>query len=139
MYVGNVILLILNLPLIGLWVKILKVPYKTLFPLILLFCVIGAYSVEGSVMDIGVMLGFGVLGYVLRKMGFEGAPLVLAFILGPMLENSMRQSLIISHGSFLIFVQRPIAAACLLATVLLLLSALVPFIRKRRKLLAEES
>ena len=139
MYVGNVILLVLNLPLIGLWVKILKVPYKTLFPLILLFCVIGAYSVEGSVLDIGVMLGFGVLGYVLRKMGFEGAPLVLAFILGPMLENSMRQSLIISHGSFLIFVQRPIAAACLLATVVLLLTALVPFVRNRRKLLAEES
>ncbi len=139
MYVGNVILLVLNLPLIGLWVKILKVPYKTLFPLILLFCVIGAYSVEGSVLDIGVMLGFGVLGYVLRKMGFQGAPLVLAFILGPMLENSMRQSLIISHGSFLIFVQRPIAAACLLTTVMLLLTALVPFIRNRRELLAEES
>ncbi|MFM9983374.1 MAG: tripartite tricarboxylate transporter permease [Burkholderiales bacterium] len=139
MYVGNVILLVLNLPLIGLWVKILKVPYKTLFPLILLFCVIGAYSVEGSVFDVGVMLVFGVLGYALRKMGFEGAPLVLAFILGPMLENSLRQSLIISHGSFLIFVQRPIAAACLLVALSLLLTALIPFVRRKRKLLAEEA
>lgn len=139
MYVGNVILLILNLPLISLWVQILKVPYRILFPLILLFCVIGAYSVENSVFDIGVMLAFGVLGYVLRKMGFEGAPLVLAFILGPMLENSLRQSLIISHGSFLIFVQRPIAAACLVATAILFLTALIPFVRRKRALIASES
>jgi putative tricarboxylic transport membrane protein len=139
MYVGNVILLILNLPLISLWVQILKVPYKTLFPLILLFCVIGAYSVENSVLDIGVMLTFGVIGYVLRKFGFEAAPLVLAFILGPMLENSLRQSLIISRGDFLIFVQRPIAAACLFATLILFLTALVPFIRRKRELLAKDS
>jgi len=139
MYVGNVILLVLNLPLIGLWVKILQVPYRILFPLILLFCVIGAYSVENSVFDIGVMLGFGVFGYVLRKLGFEAAPLVLAFILGPMLENSLRQSLIISHGSFLIFAQRPIAAACLVVTAILFLTALVPFVRRKRALLAQES
>lgn len=139
MYVGNVILVVLNLPLISLWVQVLKVPYKILFPLILLFCIIGAYSVQNSVFDIGVMLAFGVLGYILRKTGFEGAPLVLAVILGPMLENSLRQSLILSHGSFLIFVERPIAATCLAMTAILFLTAITPFVRRKREHLAQDS
>ena len=103
MYIGNVMLLVLNLPLIGLWVQVLKVPYKILFPLILLFCVIGAYSINSSTFDIAVMVVFGVLGYLMRKYKFECAPMVLAFVLGPMFEKSLRLSLLLSDGSFLIF------------------------------------
>ncbi len=100
MYVGNVILLVLNLPLIGLWVQLLRVPYGILFPLILLFCVIGVYSEAGNVWDIVVMLIFAVLGYLMKKVGYEAAPLVLAFVLGRMAEESIRQSLLMSRGSF---------------------------------------
>jgi putative tricarboxylic transport membrane protein len=132
MYVGNVLLLILNLPLIGLWVKILEVPYRTLFPLILLFCVIGAYSVATSVFDVMVMLVFGVLGYALRKLRYEPAPLVLAFVLGPMLERELRQALILSGGSFGVFFTRPLSAVALLLSAFLLLSAIIPAARRRR-------
>lgn len=112
MYVGNIMLLALNLPLIGMWVKVLKVPYSILFPLILLFCLIGVYSVNNSVMDIYLMILFGIFGYVLQKFGFEPAPLVLAYVLSPMLETALRQSLNISGGSFGIFFSRPISLAC---------------------------
>ncbi len=109
MYLGNVMLLGLNLPLIGIWVKLLKVPYYLLFPVILIFCLIGAYSVNNSTVDIYLMVIFGVLGYLLQKLQFELAPLALAYILGPILETSLRQSLNISGGSFLIFFTRPIS------------------------------
>lgn len=130
MYVGNIMLLVFNLPMIGVWVQILKVPHKTLFPLILLFSFIGVYSVNYSVFDVVIMIMFGTIGYVFQKMEFEGAPLVLAFILGPMLENALRQSLIISQGSFSIFVTRPIAGAFVLAAVTILVSHLFPFSRR---------
>ena len=133
MYMGNVMLLVLNLPLIGLWVKVLKIPYKILFPLILLFCLIGAYTINNSTVDIILMLIFGVLGYLMRKYKFEGAPMVLAFILGRMFENSLRQSLIMSDGSFLIFFTRPIAAGGMTLTILMLLSHVIPALRKKRK------
>lgn len=133
MYVGNILLLVLNLPLIGMWIKVLKIPYRILFPLILLFCVIGTYSVNGSILDLQMMLGFGVLGYLMRKFEYEPAPLCLAFILGPLLENAMRQSLIISQGSFMIFVARPISATCIAITLLLFVSTFVPFVRRRLK------
>jgi len=133
MYVGNAMLLVLNLPLIGMWVQVLKVPYKVLFPLILLFCLIGAYSINNSTFDVAVMLFFGVLGYLMRKYNFEGAPMVLAFVLGPMFENSLRQSLLLSDGSFLIFFTRPIAAGGMIATFLMLISCVIPFLRKRRE------
>ncbi len=139
MYVGNAMLLVFNLPLIGLWVQILRVPYKTLFPLILLFCLIGAYSVDYSVFDVLIMIIFGVIGYLFRKLQFEGAPMVLGFILGSMLENALRQSLIISQGSLSIFVTRPISAVCLLVTTILLLSNLFPFFKRRRKILENEA
>jgi putative tricarboxylic transport membrane protein len=138
MYIGNIILLILNLPLIGIWVQILKVPYKILFPLILLFCLIGVYTVSNAVFDIYIMIAFGVVGYLMKKFDYEGAPLVLAFVLGPLFEVNLRKSLILSHGDFSIFVTRPISACCLLIAVLLLLSPLIPALNKKREAIAKE-
>jgi putative tricarboxylic transport membrane protein len=133
LYLGNGLLLILNLPLIGIWVKVLEIPYKILFPLILLFCLIGVYSMNNLSFDLYVMLFFGVVGWIMRKFGYEGAPLILAYVLGPMLENALRQSLLISQGSFLIFVTRPISAAALGFAFLLLLTTLLPNFKKRRR------
>ena len=138
MYMGNVMLLVLNLPLIGMWVKVLQVPYKILFPLILLFCFIGAYSAGNNIFDLYVMLFCGILGYLLRKFHYEPAPLVLAYVLGPMLEQNLRQGLILSDGQFLIFVTRPISAACLIITLVLLVSAVLPSLQKKRKVIAVE-
>lgn len=135
MYLGNVLLLVLNLPLIGLWVKLLKVPYRILFPLILFCCVIGSYSVNNSTFDVVVMILFGILGYLFRKFGYEPAPLIMAFILGPMLENALRQSLLISTGSFMVFVARPISAISLFLSLFVLLSSL--FLRKPREVIAQ--
>lgn len=132
MYVGNAMLVVLNLPLIGLWVQVLKVPYRTLFPLILLFCVIGAYSISANVFDLYVMLFFGILGYTFRKLKYEPAPLVLAFVLGPLLEKNLRQALILSDGSFNVFFTHPLALVSLLISLLLLLSAALPYFRKKR-------
>jgi len=132
MYLGNGLLLVLNLPMIGIWVKVLKIPYCILFPLILLFCLIGAYSVSNSNFDVFLMVLFGILGYLMKKFGYEGAPLVLAFVLGPILEQSLRQSLLISGGSLLILVTRPISATALTFAFVLLLSNLLPYIKKRR-------
>jgi len=133
MYMGNTLLVLLNLPLIGIWVKLLKIPYRILMPLILLFCLIGAYSLNNSTFDVSIMILFGVIGYLMRKFGYEGAPLVLAFIMGPLLENNLRQSLLMSGGSFAIFVSRPISVVTLSIAFLLLLSNLIPFLKKRRK------
>ena len=138
MYVGNIMLLVLNLPLIGLWVKLLKVPYSILFPLILLFCLIGAYTASNKIVDIYIMVFFGFMGYLLRKYRYEAAPLILAFVLGPMLEDALRQSLIISEGSPKIFFTRPISGTILGCTFLLLLSSLLPKIQKRRQVLPLE-
>ncbi len=135
MYVGNIMLLVLNLPLIGLWVKLLKVPYSILFPLILLFCLIGAYTASNKIVDLYIMIFFGFMGYLLRKYRYEAAPLILAFVLGPMLEDALRQSLIISEGSPKIFFTRPISGTILGCTLLLLLSSLLPKIQKRRQVL----
>lgn len=138
MYVGNIMLLVLNLPLIGIWVQVLKVPYRMLFPLILLFCFIGAYSISGNAFDLYVMLIFGVLGYVLRKLTYEPAPLVLAFVLGPLLEKNLRQALILSDGSLHVFLTRPLSAASLLISLFLLLSAVLPSLQKRRRAVISE-
>jgi putative tricarboxylic transport membrane protein len=131
MYLGNAMLLILNLPLIGIWVKILKVPYNILFPLILLFCFIGAYSLNNNIYDNLIMVGFGVFGYLMRKFGFEGAPFLLGLVLGPMLELAFRQSLL--YGDFLVFFKRPISGVILIITLLLLITPLFPKIAHRRK------
>ena len=137
MILGNIMLLVLNLPLIGMWVKILKVPYKVLFPLIILFCLIGAYSVNFKVIDMVVMLIFGGFGYLMKKYEYDGGPLILAFILGPLLETALRQSLIISHGGLGIFVTRPLALASLLIALSFLIFPIFPFIRKKREKFAE--
>jgi putative tricarboxylic transport membrane protein len=133
MYIGNVMLLVLNLPLIGLWVKILKVPYGLLFPMILFFCIIGAYTVNNSVMDVAIMLIFGVVGYLMKKLDYEPAPMILAFVLSPILERSLRQALLMSSGSFNIFFTSPISLGCLILAAVLLALPLLPAIRKRRE------
>jgi len=119
MYLGNVMLLILNLPLIPVWIQVLKIPYRILFPLILVFCIIGAYSLNDSNFDVLVMLLFGLVGYLFRKFDYEGAPLILGFVLGPMLELNLRQSLLLSKGSFQIFFTRPISAVALILAIAL--------------------
>ena len=121
MYIGNVMLLVLNLPLIPLWVQVLRIPDRLLYPLILLFCVIGAYSINNNVFDIVVMVIFGIFGYLLKKFGYEAAPLILCFVLGPMFEVNLRRSLLISQGSFSIFFTRPIALIAIVICVALLL------------------
>ncbi|MBM3219656.1 MAG: tripartite tricarboxylate transporter permease [Candidatus Rokubacteria bacterium] len=131
MYVGNAMLLVLNLPLIGLWVQVLRVPYGILFPLILLFCLIGVYSEHGNVWDIIVMLAFGAIGLLMKRFGFDPAPLVLAFVLGRMTEESIRQSLLMSGGSFAILLTRPIALAFIVAALLVaLLPLLLPPVKR---------
>ncbi len=124
MYIGNFMLLLLNLPLIGMWVRLLKIPYSILFPFIFLFCLIGAYTIGNNVLDVYIMILFGILGYLMKKYDYEPAPLILAFILCPMFENALRQSLIMSGGSPLIFLTRPIAAAFMLISFVLLVSPL---------------
>jgi putative tricarboxylic transport membrane protein len=131
MYIGNVMLLVLNLPLIPMWVQVLKVPAKLLYPLILLFCLIGAYSMNNSAFDVFIMIAFGVVGYLFKKFEYEGAPLVLAFVLGPLLDLNLRQALLISEGSFLAFFTRPISAVTLGLTLVLLISAVLPFVAKK--------
>lgn len=132
MYTGNVMLLVLNLPLIPLWVRVLKLPYYLLFPLIFLFCIIGIYSVNNSYMDVVIMGFFGGVGYLMRKFEYEPAPLVLAFVLGERLESAVRQTLIYSRGDFSIFIHRPVAAAFLAIALVLILSSLLSGILKRK-------
>jgi len=133
MYIGNVMLLVLNLPLIPLWVQVLKIPYRILFPLILLFCIIGSYSLKNSIFDVLLMFIFGIVGYLFRKFDYEGAPLILAFVLGPMFETNLRQSLTLSKGSFSIFFTRPIAAVTIILAIILLITAFIPYFIKARE------
>ena len=133
MYIGNLMLLALNLPLIALWVQVLKIPYRILFPLILLFCLIGSYGLKNNVFDMLVMIFFGIIGYLFRKFGYEGAPLILAFVLGPMFELNLRQSLIISKGSFLIFFTRPISAVAVTLSIFLLFTSFMPYFRRTKR------
>ena len=137
MYIGNAMLLVLNLPLIGVWVKILKIPYPILFPLILLFCLIGVFSLNNNVGEIGLMLFFGGVGYLMKKFNYEAAPLVLALVLGPMMENALRQSLIMSNGSVSIFFTRPISLGIVLVVLALLLLPLLPWVKRKREVIAE--
>ncbi len=138
MYLGNIMLLILNLPLIGLWVKVLKVPYPILFPLILLFCLVGVFSLNYSNVEVALMIGFGVFGYLARKFQFEMAPLVLAIVIGPMMENNLRLALTISQGDPWIFIQKPISAVFILISLVLLVSPFLPWLAKRRQKLQEK-
>ncbi len=132
MYVGNAMLLALNLPLIGMWVQLLRVPYSILFPIIVLFCLLGSYSLNNSTTDVVIMLIFGIIGYLMKKISLEAAPMVLAFVLGPMMETALRQALIKSKGSFSIFFTRPISATCLIIAIALMIMPLLPWFRRRR-------
>ncbi|HEY0570248.1 MAG TPA: tripartite tricarboxylate transporter permease [Enterovirga sp.] len=136
MYIGNAMLLVLNLPLVGMWAQLLRVPYNILFPLIVLFSIVGVYCSSNNVFDVYVMIGFGILGYLMRKTGYEPAPLVLAFVLGPMLENNLRKALILSQGDLSTFVMRPISAICLVFAAVLLIAPLLPALRRKRATVA---
>jgi len=137
MYIGNIMLLFINIPLIGLWVRMLKVPARVMLPLILMFCIIGTYSVRNSLVDVSLMMFFGVVGYLMEKFEYEPAPLVLAFVLGPLLENSLKQSLKISRGDFSIFLARPLSITLLAIAAFLILSQLI-FSKKKNKIRLEK-
>ncbi len=132
MWIGNLMLLIINLPMVGLWVRLLKVPYRLLFPAILLFCCIGIYSINSSETDVIFTAVFGLFGYALLKFGFEPAPLLLGFVLGKLMEEKLRQALILSRGSFMTFVERPVSLGLLVVAAVLIVVALLPAIRKSR-------
>jgi putative tricarboxylic transport membrane protein len=133
MWIGNLFLIILNLPMIGLWVRLIMVPYRLLYPSILVFCAIGVFSLSNSVFDIYLMGLFGVLGYVFSKLGCEPAPMLLAFILGPLMEEYLRRALLISRGNPWVFVQRPISATLLALALLAMCSVLIPAFSKTRE------
>jgi putative tricarboxylic transport membrane protein len=133
MWIGNFFLIVLNLPLIGLWVRLIMVPYQILYPAILVFCGIGVFSLNNSEFDIYLMALFGLLGYVFVKIGCEPAPMLLAFILGPLMEEYLRRAMLISRGNPLVFVQRPISATLLALAVLAMCAVLIPAFSKTRE------
>jgi len=133
MWIGNAMLIVLNLPLIGIWIKLLRVPYRWLFPAIVLFCAMGVYSTNNNTFDIWMVGLFGVIGYMFIKLGMETAPLLLGFILGPMMEENLRRALLISHGDWSVFVTRGLSASLLAVAALLLVIVLLPFIKKKRE------
>lgn len=133
MWVGNFFLVVLNLPMIGLWVRMLTVPYHLLYPAILVFCSIGVFSLNNSTFDVYLMAMFGVLGYVLSKLDCEPAPLLLGFILGPMMEEYLRRAMVLSRGDPMVFIERPISATMLILAVIGLVVVLLPSIRKKRE------
>ena len=139
MWIGNLFLVILNLPMIGLWVRLLSVPYKYLYPTILLFCVIGIYSLQSSVVDVVLAAGFGLLGYVFIKLECEAAPLLLGFVLGPMLEDNFRRALTIARGDLTVFVTRPLSASLLALAAVLLLIVVAPAVQRVRETAFRES
>ena len=133
MWIGNLLLVILNLPLIGIWVKLLSVPYRILYPAILLFCCIGVYSLNNSAVDVGLALFFGLLGYLFIKLDCEPAPLLLGFVLGPMMEDNLRRAMLLSRGNPAVFFTRPLSLALLLVALALLIVVVLPAVRKKRE------
>ena len=132
MWVGNLMLVLLNLPLIGLWVRLLTIPYRVLFPAIIAFACIGCYAINQNTFDVYAIAVFGLLGYVLVKLGCEPAPLLLGFVLGPLLEEHLRRAMIISRGDPMIFLTRPISATLLALAALALVLSLLPAVRRKR-------
>ncbi|MEG2154273.1 MAG: tripartite tricarboxylate transporter permease, partial [Burkholderiaceae bacterium] len=132
MWIGNLMLVILNLPLVGLWIQLLKVPYRWLYPAILTFCCIGVYSINNNVFDVYMTAGFGLLGYIFHKLKCEPAPLILGFILGPMMEENLRRAMLLSRGDATTFFTRPLSLSLLLVAAVLLLIVLAPSIQKKR-------
>jgi TctA family transporter len=133
MWIGNLFLLVLNLPLIGLWVKMISVPYHLLYPAILVFCGIGVFSLSNTPFDVYLMAGFGVLGYVFRKLDCEPAPMMLGFILGPMMEEYLRRAMLIAKGNAMVLVTRPISATLLAVSAVALVAVLLPALRRKRE------
>jgi putative tricarboxylic transport membrane protein len=133
MWIGNLMLLIINLPLIGLWVRLLKVPYRLLFTIILLFCCIGIYSINNNPYDVYFTAFFGFVGYALIKLGLEPAPMLLGFVLGRLMEEKLRQALALSEGSFMTFLERPLSAILLLLALAIMVIAVLPAVRKGRE------
>jgi putative tricarboxylic transport membrane protein len=139
MWVGNVMLLVLNLPLIGLWVRMIMVPYHFLFPMIVVFCSIGVFSLSNNAFDLQIMVGFGLLGYILKKLDCEPAPMLLGFILGPLMEEFLRRSLLISQGDPMVFVTRPLSAVLLGLAVAVLAMVLLPAFSRTRDVAFKEA
>jgi putative tricarboxylic transport membrane protein len=137
MYIGNILLIVLNVPLIGIWIRLLRVPYTLLSTLIFLFCVVGVYSTNCSIFDILVMIIFGLMGYVFKKFGYPIAPVIFAFVLGPMLEVNFRRAMIISSHDFSFIFTRPIACGAILISIFLLSSGLYGHLRKSRRKVIE--
>jgi len=133
MWIGNLMLVILNLPLIGMWIKLLTVPYRFLFPAIVLFCAVGVYSTNNNTFDVWMVAAFGIVGYLFVKLGMEPAPLLLGFILGPMMEENLRRALLLSRGDWSVFVTRGLSAGLLAAAVLLLVIVLLPAVKSKRE------
>ena len=133
MWIGNVMLILLNLPLIGIWVKLLKIPYRFMYPAILVFCCIGVYTVNNTVFDVYVTAAFGLIGYVFLKLGCEPPPLLLGFVLGPMMEENFRRALLLSRGNFSTFVTRPLSLGLLIAAALLVVIVALPAVKKTRE------
>lgn len=133
MWIGNLMLLIINLPLVALWVSLLKVPYRMLFPAILVFCCIGVYSLNSNQFEVLLTVGFGLLGYIFIKLNCEAAPLLLGFILGPLMEENLRRAMLLSRGDPRVFIERPISAAILMTAALLVLVIIVPGVRRGRE------
>jgi putative tricarboxylic transport membrane protein len=133
MWIGNLMLLVINLPLVGLWVRLLKVPYRLMFPAILLFCCIGIYSINNNPGDVMLTAFFGLAGYALHKFGFEPAPLLLGFVLGRLMEETFRQAMVLSRGSFMTFIDGPISGMLLALALLILAIAVLPTVRQRRE------
>jgi len=138
MWVGNLMLLVLNLPLIGLWVKLLAVPYRLLFPAIFVFCCIGVFTVDNKIFDIYVLAGLSAVAYVLLKLDCEPAPLILGFILGPMMEEQMRRAMMINFGDVTVFLTRPLSAAFLIAAAGMMLLIALPSLRAKREVALQE-
>jgi TctA family transporter len=137
MWIGNAMLVILNLPLVGMWVKLLKIPYRWLFPSIIMFCAVGNYSINNSPMDVWLCAAFGILGYILVKLECEPAPLILGYVLGPLMEENLRRALLISRGDPSVFFTRPISLAFMIAAGLILLMMILPAIRQKKEVAYE--
>ena len=138
MWIGNLMLVVLNLPLVGLWVKLLQVPYRLLYPAIVFFCAIGIYSINNRALDVYLAVGIGVLGYLMIKLGFEATPLVLGFVLGPMMEENFKRAMLLSGGDAGTFIERPISTGLLLAALIVLTAMLLPSVKRTRAVALKE-
>jgi putative tricarboxylic transport membrane protein len=138
MWVGNLMLVIINLPLIGMWVSLLRVPYRLMFPALVLFCCIGVYTLNTSAFEVFMAAGFGLMGYMLLKFGFEPTPLLLGFILGPLMEENLRRAMRYSQGDPTVFIERPLSATLLGLAAVLMVVAVLPAVRKKREVVFTE-